>query len=141
MIKCIRILLQTIFGNLKEKGIKYLLVAMWNTIFGIGLYSALIYIFSDKYYLLIGIITNIIAVTFAYILYKLFVFKTKGHIIAEYIRFWSVYLISSLLGIFLLYVLVDLLHIKAIIANVISTLILAAWSFIAHLFISFRHKS
>ena len=41
--------------------------------------------------MILVIITNILAITNAYICYKLVVFKTKGNYVKEYLRFYIVY--------------------------------------------------
>ena len=61
-----------------RQGIRYVIVGGWNTVFGVGCYTLLLIIFGQKHYLLLGIFSNIIAVTNAFLCYKYFVFKTKG---------------------------------------------------------------
>jgi putative flippase GtrA len=41
--------------------------------------------------MMLVIIANILAITNAYIVYKLFVFRTKGNYLREYLRFYVVY--------------------------------------------------
>ena len=69
---------------LLKHGVNYLLTGIWNTVFGIGLYTALLIIYGSKHYLLLGIISHTIAVTNAFLCYKYFVFKTSGNFFKEY---------------------------------------------------------
>ncbi|NOX26536.1 MAG: GtrA family protein [Deltaproteobacteria bacterium] len=87
---------------------RYLLAGGWNTVFGygvgVGLYNALA---AYMHILLIGTIANIISISMSFITYKLFVFRTKGQWLREYIRTYIVYGGASLVGILLLWLLVD----------------------------------
>ena len=68
-------------NDIKSQSIRYLTTGLWNTLFGILVYTALIKIFGENRYLLLAVLSNIISITNAYICYKIFVFKTKGNII------------------------------------------------------------
>lgn len=128
-------------NDIKSQAIRYLAAGIWNTVFGITLYAVLIKIFGENHYLLLAVLSNIISITNAYICYKLFVFKTKGNIIKEYLKCYIVYGISMLLGLLILYVLVDLMHLTPIISNIISVLLLTIVSFAGHRYFSFRTKN
>ena len=124
--------------SIAKQGIKYVLVGIWNTIFGLIVYTVLIKIFGPKHYLLLGIPSNIIAVTNAYICYKFIVFKTKGNIIKEYLKTYSVYGVSMLCGFIFMYLFVSIFKQDAIISNIIVTLILTVISFLGHKYFSFK---
>lgn len=78
---------------------KYLLVGVWNTVFGFVAYSFLTYLFTRNYeqgYFFAAVISYALGVTHSYLTYKFFVFKTRGNYLAEYIKCWSVYLLGYL---------------------------------------------
>ena len=60
--------------------IRYLLVAVFNTVFGYAL-SLMVYHFfqKDVSIIVIGIMINVISITVAFLGYKLFVFKGAGN--------------------------------------------------------------
>lgn len=124
-----------------KTGFAYLLVGGWNTFFAIALYTLLVTFCGDKHYLLLGVLCNIIIITNAYICYKIFVFKTKGNIIKEYLKCYSVYGLSMALGLALMYVFVDIIGIKAVFSNIIVTLMLTVVSFLGHKFFSFAKQT
>ena len=128
-----------IIKNLKKRGIAYLCVGIWNTLFSILLYSTLILTLGEHHYLLIGVLNNIICITCAFFLHKFFVFKTKGHVLKQYLKFCSVYFSSSVFGFFILYILVDIFGIPAIFSNILLTGIMFAYCFIGNVFFAFRH--
>lgn len=85
----------------KERTLRgYLVVGLLNTVLGyfigVGIYSGL----RNAYdVLLIGIVTNIITIGISYINYKLFYFGKSHNIILEIIKFYSGYLLASIITI------------------------------------------
>ncbi len=128
-------------SEIKAQSIRYIITGCWNTLFGILVYALLIKVLGENHYLLLAIVSNIISITNAYICYKLFVFKTKGNILKEYLKCYVVYGLSMLLGMLLLYLFVDVAGLKPIPANIISVLLLTIVSFIGHKYYSFKNKS
>ena len=118
--------------------IKFIFVGIWNTIFGILLYTGAILLFGEKHYLLLGVLCNIIAITQTYFMYKFIVFKTKGNYLREYFRMYITYINSMVVGLILMYVMVTLLKINAIYANIIATLIIALFNFLMHKLFTFK---
>lgn len=74
------------------KFLKFIILGFWNTFFGMGVFFLLYYLFNQYCrYMMLVIIANILAITNAYIVYKLFVFRTKGNYLREYLKFYVVY--------------------------------------------------
>ena len=127
-------------SRLFRHGVRYTLVGIWNTIFGIGCYTLLVMLFGQKHYLWLGVISNILAITNAFLCYKFFVFKTKGYFWSEYFKCYVVYGGGMLTGMFLMYISVSLLGFDAIFANLAVTFIVFCFSYLGHRFFSFHHK-
>ena len=127
-------------NDIKKQGIKYLITGCWNTLFGIAVYAGLIKLFGERYYLPLVVLSNIISITNAYICYKIFVFKTKGNIFKEYVKCYTVYGVSMLCSIVLMYIFVDLFKINAIASNIVITLLLTIISFFGHKYFSFNKR-
>lgn len=125
---------------IQKQALRYIVTGMWNTLLGICVYAGLIMICGEKYYLPLVILSNIISITNAYICYKFFVFKTKGNILKEYIKCYTVYGLSMLCSILLMYVFVDLFNLNAIASNIVITLMLTIVSFLGHKYFSFNKK-
>ena len=87
---------------------RYLLVGIFNTVFGYAL-SLLVYHFlqNDLSIVVIGIMINVISITVAFLGYKLFVFKTAGNWLNEYLRCYVTYGLSAVLGISLIWLFVE----------------------------------
>lgn len=83
----------------------FLLVGIWNTIFGYGTYAgftALLTPHIPHAYIVASVLANFLSITSAFLAYKWFVFKTKGNYLREWMRCIVVYGGSSLIGIVLL---------------------------------------
>ena len=130
-----------------KHGVKlhYLLVGGWNTIFGYGVFVALHYVTAPIHihYEVVLILSQIISVTSAYLLYKKFVFRTKGHYFQEYCRFWAFYWLSLLANVMLLPLLVEVLHQDLILSQALLIVVSAATSYFwhAHHTFSFARKA
>ncbi len=95
---------------LARQEVRYLLAGSWNTVFGLGC-SYFLYWLLHRYfhYMLILVFTNILAVSMAYMTHKMFVFRTKGNVVREYIKFYFVYGACFLFGLATLPVCIELL--------------------------------
>ena len=81
---------------------RYLLVGIWNTGFGYGMFVLFTYLLSRRWpqygYIPASILSSIFAVTVAFFGYKLFVFKTTGNYLREWLRCMAVYGSSIAIG-------------------------------------------
>ena len=92
---------------------RYLLVGIWNTIFGYGTYAgftALLTPYVAHGYIVASVVSNVLSITSAFLAYKWFVFKTKGSYLREWMRCVVVYGGSALIGILLLPIFVFVLR-------------------------------
>src|SRR5208282_768109 len=92
--------------------VRYLLVGVWNTVFGYLVYVTLTWVFSRHVaygYLYAAVLSNIIAITVAFFGYKWFVFKTRGNYLREWLRCFMVYGAAALPNLLLLPVVVNVL--------------------------------
>lgn len=126
-------------GRHREK-IIYLVAAAWNTIFGLFIFAVLYYLLSEKvHYLFVFVLSNVISITNAYLSYKIFVFKTYGNYIWEYLRFYLVYGASFLINIILMLIAVDSLGIKPVFAQGMVLFLTLVSSYVGHKYYSFEH--
>lgn len=78
----------------------------------------------------VGIVANIIAITFSFFTNKIFVFKTTGNWILEYLKCYIVYGAMALVGVFLLWAFVEKMKISIFIAQL---LVIASTVFLSYL--------
>jgi putative flippase GtrA len=130
-----------------QKKVRFLLVGLWNTIFGYLVFVGLDYLFnlffSPRYvaYMSAAVLANIIAILNAYIFHKFVTFRSPLRglaIIPEFVRFFSMYLFSFFLGLVLLPVFVEIFHLDPKIAGALLIPITVIISYLGHSRFSFR---
>jgi putative flippase GtrA len=81
--------------------IRYLAVGACNTIFGYGSFALLTLILTPLFsygYVIASLLANLFGITFAFLGYKWFVFKTRGNYLKEWVRCLGVYAGSMILS-------------------------------------------
>lgn len=126
------------------------MVGGFNTIFGYGLFAFLNWAFTGLgtySYMYAAVLSNLIAITVAFLGYKRFVFRTRGNYLLEWLRCVGVYGSSMLIGLAGLAILVPILRrslqtpaLAPYIAAAIMTVVTVLFSFFGHKNISFRQK-
>jgi len=119
--------------------IKYLFAGFVNTLFGYFL-GVFLYIHMVNYVniIFISALSNIIAITFSFFVYKSYVFRTQGNWLKEYLKCFIVYGGSALFGIFMIWVLVDRLSINIWVAQFLTIAITVAGSYFGHRRFTFK---
>jgi putative flippase GtrA len=116
-----------------EKSIRFVLTGVWNTMLGYAVFAGLYALLKVRLnYVAILAISQIVAVSAAYLAYKRFVFKTSGSGLTEYLRFWTVYGYTFLLNLALLPLCVGVLRISPLAAQAGITALLALASYFGH---------
>ena len=129
--------------------LQYLLVGVWNTIFGYGTFVLFAYLFSLRWpqngYIIGGLLSSLINISAAFLAYKKFVFKTEGHYWQEWMRCMAVYGSSIAIGSIILPSLVFVIrHATTIdqrapyLAAAIMTVFNAIYNFLGNKHFSFR---
>ena len=128
--------------------VRYLLVGLLNTVSGYILFAAANFALrklGPYSYLPAAVLSNIVAITIAFLAYKWFVFKTRGNYFSEWIRCLSVYSTGIIASLILLPVAVTLVR-RCVdrpenapyIAAAIIISVTAAFTYFGHKNISFR---
>jgi len=121
--------------------IRYLLAGGWNTLFGYVCGLVLYYGLGGRVHVvMVGVLANLLAITMAFMTYKLFVFRTKGNWLAEYFRAYLVYGATAILGIGLLWILVDGAGFPFWLAQGLVIVITVIVSFVSHSRFTFRNR-
>lgn len=121
--------------------INYLLVGIWNTIFGYSLFIALYYFFGNRmHYMLIWGVSTVLSITNAYFGYRAFVFQTTGNYWREYFKFYVVYSGSMVINLVLLPLCVEMFKISPPLAQGGLIFLSVGFSYFGHKHFSFRQK-
>jgi len=129
---------------------RYILVGGFNTVFGYGLFALLNWLsrgMGSYNYMFAAVVSNVVAVTVAFLGYKWFVFRTRGNYLVEWMRCIGVYGSSMAFGLAALPILVTILRRylqkpeqAPYIAGAILTLTTVLFSFLGHKKFSFRER-
>jgi putative flippase GtrA len=126
--------------------IRFFFIGVWNTIFGylayIGLDYLFTFVFQKRYlaYMTAAVLSNIIATISAFIFHKYITFKStvRGKaVIVEFFKFYSIYSVTSILGLALLPFFVEILKIDPKISGALLIPIVAIISYFGHSRFSF----
>jgi putative flippase GtrA len=131
--------------------LRYVLVGIWNTAFGYALFALFTFLLSRRWpdygYIAAGLFSSVFSITVAFFGYKLFVFKTKGNYLREWVRCLTVYGSSIAVGLAILPCIVYLIrHATAMdtkapyIAAAVMTGFNTIYNFLGHKKFSFRKE-
>lgn len=123
----------------QDRRFRYLAVGGLNTLWGYCFSLAFYQMFhSCLHIIIIGVICNAVTISFSFIFYKLFVFRTKGRWLQEYARCYVVYGASAILGILAAWLMVDYFNIAFWLAQAIIIAVTVCFSYVGHSRFSFR---
>ncbi len=121
---------------------RYLIAGIWNSIFGYSIGLILYESFSLRFHIImISVIANILAISVAFLTYKMFVFKTQGNWVSEYMKCYLVYGGTAVLGTILIWVFVDFFKWPFWISQGIVMTITMVVSYSIHRIFTFVHFS
>lgn len=124
----------------KDK-ILYVIVGIWNTVFGYASFALLYNILNvATNYVVIISLSYVLSITNAFVGYRYFVFKSKGGFFREYLRFYLVYGVAYIFNLVSFPVLVQYLNINAYLSQIIINIIVVMSSYVLHKNYSFKVK-
>lgn len=121
----------------REK-VLYVVVGVWNTVFGYSLYAVAVTVLGDEHYVWLLVPTSIIAITQNYFAYKFLVFRTRSNYLREYLRFYLVYGPVVLANLLVLPALVRWLSLEPVVAQALFTLLAVVVTYAGHKYFTFR---
>jgi putative flippase GtrA len=128
----------------KDYRIAFLIVGTANTVIGFlwfALFDATVGRAAGQFgYLLTLACAHVMSVLCAFVLYRRFVFRVRGHVWMDLARFETVYLVALGVNAVLLTVLVEFFHFQPLLAQALIVLVTTLISFFGHRDFSFRRK-
>ena len=127
---------------LAEPRVRFLLVGAVNTVVGYAFYALYYSLWGQT----IGPLGSLFAAhltvsTGAFVLYRRFVFRVSGHLLRDYLRFQSVYVLSFAANAVLLWVTVTVLGWNPYLAQALVLVVVTVSSYLGHRFFSFRRSA
>ena len=137
--------IKRMFKKYREQ-ITYLIFGGLTTLVSIAVSSLFYYVIFDKSHnILSNVISEFIAITFAYVTNKLFVFCSKTpnfkSFIKEMLSFYLFRVASTLLNIGAMYLLVDIWHLEFIVCKIIVTVVVIVLNYIFSKLFIFKKSS
>lgn len=126
---------------LNRTKIRYLITGGVNTLvgysIGVGLYKAL----GDSISIIwIGTLSNILSISISFLSYKIFVFRTKGKWLSEYMKAYVVYGGIAMVGIFFLWLFIDEMKVSIWFAQALVIGVTVIISYLAHSRFTFHRR-
>ena len=127
--------------RLNNTQLRFLVAGGFNTLFGYFCGIALFYLLRAHVgVFLIGVVSNIIAISMSFVVYKLFVFRTRGRWLYEYCRSYVVYGTSALISVGLFWLTVGQMHLPVWLAQGITIVVVALIGWFGNAKFTFRHR-
>jgi putative flippase GtrA len=121
---------------------RFLIAGGLNTIIGYLVFSTLYLLLQEHvHYLEIGVFSQAIALTSAFVVYRRLVFRSKDHWLPTFVRFNMSQLVAFGFGLAGLYVLVRFGHVPPLLAQAVVLLLSVVLSYALHRYYSFRRGS
>ena len=124
------------------KKIRFLIAGAINTTVGLLVYP-LLYFFLEPYnvgYIKVLFLAGIISVTFSFLTNKYYVFKTKGNLKKEYLKFFIFYGLYFSINLICLPFLVEVMKITPIISQTLFSIFIILTSYFWHNYVTFKNS-
>lgn len=131
---------------IRDQRVAFLIVGVINTVVGFAIFIAAsesVGHFVDQRFgkvagsVVTVVIMHVLGVLFAFVLHRRFVFRVRGHLLRDLVRFWSVYLTTGVINIVALPLLVEL-GLNRVPAEVIIVAVTTLLAYFGHRYFSFR---
>lgn len=111
----------------------YVLAGLWNTAFAyLFFYLEYLWFGTTVNYIILLVISQVVGLTNAFIVHKHIVFKSKGHWLREYLRYYVVYSGALAANLALVICMVELLNFNPVVSQIFVGLVLTVATYIAH---------
>ncbi len=126
---------------IKDRRIAFVIVGVINTVVGFAWFALFDLSVGRLWgYMATLLFAHVASVLCAFILYRRFVFRVRGHVWVDLARFESVYLVALGINALLLPLLVELAGLQPIVAQAVIVFVTTLVSYIGHSRFSFRRK-
>jgi putative flippase GtrA len=128
----------SIRSRIQSKHLKFALIGVYNTLFGYGAFAGLHEGFPHINYMFVLIVSREISVVSAFVAYRIFVFKVKGSMASDFMRFWLVYSGAMVANLIALPFFVEIVGLNVLLAQAITMILTVISSWVGHNHFSFR---
>lgn len=122
----------------RDQRVAFLLVGGINTVVGFACFAGFLVLLGKQRYLVALVCAHVVSVLIAFVLYRLAVFRVRGHVLRDLWRFETVYLTALGVNFVLLPILVEIAHLPVLLAQALIVLVTSLMSYLGHKHYSFR---
>ena len=125
----------------RDQRVAFLTVGAVNTVVGFLCFAGFLVVLGQQRYLAALVCAHVVSVLIAFVLYRLVVFRVRGHVLADLWRFETVYLSALAVNFVLLPGLVEIAHLPVLLAQALIVLVTSVMSWVGHKHYSFRRPA
>jgi putative flippase GtrA len=129
-----------LFRVVRDQRVAFLLVGGVNTVVGFICFAGFLVLLGQRRYLAVLLCAHVVSVLIAFVLYRFFVFRVRGHLLADLWRFETVYLSALALNFVMLPILVELAHLPVLVSQAMIMFVTSVMSWVGHKHYSFRRR-
>jgi putative flippase GtrA len=141
MNRVLSLLPSSIRSRLQPKHVKFALIGVYNTLFGYGAFAGLHEAFPHVNYMFVLIVSREVSVVGSFIAYRLFVFKVRGAVVSDFMRFWLVYSGAAVANLIALPFFVQIVGLNVLVAQAVTMVLTVISSWIGHNHFSFKRSA
>jgi putative flippase GtrA len=139
--RALALLPSSIRSRLQPKHVKFAVIGVYNTLFGYGAFAGLHEGFPHVNYMFVLIVSREVSVVSAFVAYRLFVFKVRGAIVSDFVRFWLVYSGAMVANLIALPFFVEIVGLNVLLAQAVTMVLTVISSWIGHSHFSFKRST
>jgi putative flippase GtrA len=124
----------------RDQRVAFLLVGGVNTVVGLLCFIGFLVLLGQRRYLAVLVCAHVVSVIIAFVLYRVVVFRVRGHVLSDLWRFETVYLSALAVNFVLLPALVELAHLRVLVAQAMIVFVTSVMSWMGHKHFSFRRR-
>jgi putative flippase GtrA len=125
----------------RDQRVAFLIVGGINTVIGYLCFAGFLVLLGQHLYLVALTCAYVVSVLIAFVLYRFVVFRVRGHVLADLWRFATVYISMLAVNFVLLPVLVEIVHLRALVAQALIVFVTSLMSWMGHKHYSFRRTA
>lgn len=118
--------------------VRYIIVGLWNTFVGFGLFTLFIYVLPVSRYLLALTLATLFAGTNAYLTQRIYVWQSSATIKKEASKFFTVFIAQSVANVILLYLLVNYFNLNPLWTQYVIATVLIVLTYLSHKYWTFK---
>jgi len=126
---------------IRDQRVAFLAIGAVNTVVGFLCFAGFLVVLGQQRYLVALVCAHVVSVLVAFVLYRLVVFRVRGHLLADLWRFETVYLSALAVNFVLLPALVEIAHLPVLLAQALIVLVTSVMSWVGHKHYSFRRPA